>query len=125
MIRTLVLLLLHSQWANQTTLHGCVPRLCAVVGFLLPVPQPQRILLINHRKGFSMIEDQAAEAAIATINKVVGSLEQTKKILDMFHDEHQQLVQQVLVMDAKMEAMYKDYSVMSKQIVSLIGEKNS
>ena len=49
-----------------------------------------------------MIEDQAAEAAIATINKVVGSLEQTKKILDMFHDEHQQLVQQVLVMDAKM-----------------------
>ena len=72
-----------------------------------------------------MIEDQTAEAAIATINKVVGSLEQTKKILDMFHDEHQQLVQQVLVMDAKMEAMYKDYSVMSKQIVSLIGEKNS
>ena len=72
-----------------------------------------------------MIEDQAAEAAIATINKVVGSLEQTKKILDMFHDEHQKLVEQVLVMDAKMEAMYKDYSVMSKQIVSLIGEKNS
>ena len=72
-----------------------------------------------------MIEDQTAEAAIATINQVVGSLEQTKKILDMFHDEHQQLVQQVLVMDAKMEAMYKDYSVMSKQIVSLIGEKNS
>ena len=65
-----------------------------------------------------MIEDQAAEAAIATINKVVGSLEQTKKILDMFHDEHQKLVEHVFLMDDQMEKL-------SQKIETLIGEKNS
>jgi len=65
-----------------------------------------------------MIEDQTAEAAIATINKVVGSLEQTKKILDMFHDEHQKLVEHVFLMDDQMEKL-------SQKIETLIGEKNS
>ena len=65
-----------------------------------------------------MIEDQAAEAAIATINKVVGSLEQTKKILDMFHDEHQKLVEHVFLMDDQLEKL-------SQKIDTLIGEKNS
>ena len=65
-----------------------------------------------------MIEDQTAEAAIATINKVVGSLEQTKKILDMFHDEHQKLVEHVFLMDDQLEKL-------SQKIETLIGEKNS
>ena len=65
-----------------------------------------------------MIEDQTAEAAIATINKVVGSLEQSKKIMEMFHEEHLKLVEHVFLMDDQLEKL-------SQKIETLIGEKNS
>jgi hypothetical protein len=63
-----------------------------------------------------MIEDETAEAAIKTINGIVGSLEQSQKIMEIFREDHQKLVEHVFLMEDEIKKL-------SLKIESLIGEK--
>ena len=63
-----------------------------------------------------MIEDETAEAAIKTINGIVGSLAQSQKIMEIFREDHQKLVEHVFLMEDEIKKL-------SQKIESLIGEK--
>ena len=63
-----------------------------------------------------MIEDETADEAIKTINGIVGSLEQSQKIMEIFREEHQKLVEHVFLMEDEIKKL-------SQKIESLIGEK--
>jgi len=63
-----------------------------------------------------MTKDETAEEAIKTINGIVGSLEQSQKIMEIFREDHQKLVEHVFLMEDEIKKL-------SQKIESLIGEK--